>query len=351
MSLTIRFALILLIVATHIPAQVQGDTVPIVLVGCYDGQTYPPKYLVNYTRELTSIAKASLEKAWNEEVDVVEAGDWFFLVDAITMPNVVGAMISITAREGGSVFLSEAASQDFVFSFERGLGLVGIHGVAYAPYFGRISRDVFPLNGDKFASGKISRDGGTTMRLLHEKYVEHPITSNAPDEFEAADGLLVYRESNDDGGWWVPKKGNMSVIYTCRPPGKSGEFPSIVAYEREDGRSVTFAGLKHTDGSGRYEKDLNWYNHSLALPVVRELLSSSLVWVVEPFMEAGRLKVRMNESAQFFGERIGRLEERRALVAEAHGKQGSSAKLEVFLIFLGCGALIGILGYVGFVRG
>ena len=136
--------------------------------------------------------------------------DWYFLLDAITQPNVIGAIISL--REG-LIELPELRQEEFVSSFEGGLGLIGIHALGYSPFAGRISREVFPLDGNKVASGKIHRNKVITSLHTHNKYTDHPINSQSPDVLKIPDSGHVYRDPIPEEGWWTPEEGKMTVLY------------------------------------------------------------------------------------------------------------------------------------------
>jgi hypothetical protein len=347
----LRVAPILVIVlASCIPAALAQEATgvrPVFLVGCYDAQTYPPQYLPNFSSAIADLADTSIKEAYGDSVDVLEVGDWFFLLDAINMPNVVGAVFSVTVREGGRLNMPAGSFDRMMESFEAGQGLVGIHGPAYSPYFGSISRDIFPVDGDGLAGGKISREGGIiTVRHVHRRRADHFITEGTPESFDAADSFLVYRQDGD--GWFTPEEGSMITLYSAQVGNQ--EVPSIIAYERDSGRSVTFTGLKHTDGSGGYEKDRDWYNHSLGLPEVRTILGRSIVWTLEPLMAEGSLQTRSQSSTAYFEEKLGLLSPEEEL---AYGQtrlvEGSGAKA---MVVLAIGALlILLLLYLGFLRG
>jgi hypothetical protein len=347
-----RPALLLLILAMLIsstmPAVLADEIRPKVLVGCFDAQTYPPRYLPNFTSTIVGMAEEGLLEAYGDILDVLDPGDWFFLLDAINMPDVVGAVISLTVREGGTLNLPEASVDRLLGSFEAGLGLVGIHGPAYSPYFGRISREVFPIDGDKLAGGKIARVGKIlTVRHTHEKNEDHFITEGEPDSFEAADSFLVHKGSQD-GSWFVPEEGTVTVLYTAKVG--NVEFPSIMAYERGEGRSVIYTGLKHTDGMGGYKRDRDWYNHSLALPEVRSLLGKSIVWTVEPFLGEAALGRQVEDSTAFFEERFELLSPEEELASGEKGRliRGSASKIAV--VVLVSVLLILAIAYIGFFR-
>jgi hypothetical protein len=344
-------AIIALILGMIPVAQAQEETGirPIFLVGCFDAQTYPPQYLPNYTTAIAELADTSMLEAYGDSADVLEVGDWFFLLEAVNMPNVVGVVLSMTVREGGSLNIPSDSVDRIVESFEAGLGMVAIHGPAYSPYFGRISREVFPVDGNKLGGGKISREGGIiTVRHTHERRADHFITEGAPDSFDAADSFLIYRQE-DGGSGFVPQKGSPVTLYVSQVGGVV--VPSIIAYERESGRSVTFSGLKHTDGAGGYEKDRDWYNHSLALPQVRLLLGRSIVWAVEPLMEPSALESRLQHSADFFGGGLDdlTLEEDASSDDSTRLAQGSLGKMVVALAI--SVLLILAIAYLGFYRG
>lgn len=344
--------LIAILVSTMMPSAFAADepgTRPLVLVACFDAQTYPPQFMPNYTSAIADLVSASLSEAYGGSVDVLESGDWFLLLDAINMPNVVGAVLSITVREGGALHLPAGSADRLLQSFEAGLGLVGIHGPAYSPYFGDISREIFPVDGDDLAGGKINRVGQiVTFQHTHRRKADHFITEGSPEVFEAADSSLIYRQVQE-GSWFTPDSGSMTVLYAAEAG--NIEVPSVIAYEREKGRSVTFTGLKHTDGRGRYEGSRDWYNHSLRLPEVRMLLGKSIVWAVQPLLEAAALEKRIEDSADHFAERLGLLTpeaefgsgERIRLV------EGSGAKLAVALVV--SVLLVIAIAYFGLYRG
>ena len=342
-----RLILLLATVLLVLPAALAEGIAPTVLVGCFDAQTYPPLYQPNFTAAVWELVEESLGEAYGDSVEVLDSGDWFFFMDAVNMPNVVGAVVSLTVREGGTLNLPNGSMDRLVESFEAGLGLVGIHGPAYSPYFGRLSRDVFPVDGDKLAGGKISRvDQIITVRHTHERRADHAITEGGPESFEAADSFLVYRQSQD-GSWFVPEEGTATALYVAKAG--TAEVPSIIAYERGSGRSVTFAGLKHTDGSGGYARDRDWYNHSLGLPEVRSLLGRSIVWAVEPLLERGALEKRVEDSTGFFGERFGMLvPEETASEGGDRLAAGSATKIAAVLVI--SVLLIVAIAYLGFLR-
>jgi len=328
-----------------------GGVAPVIMVGCFDGQTYPVAYMANYTRELVKVAEEYVRSRYGESVYVVGVGDWSFLLDALTFPNVIGAVVALNVREGGQLYLSPLRTSQVVSSFERGLGLVGIQGLGYSPYCGRISREVFPLDANLSAAGRLSRVPVTTLRHTHEKASNHPVNAQAPDRFDAADGMLVYRKPGGEGAWWTPEEGNLTVLYVCKTVGGYSSVPSVVAYEREQGRSVTFAGLKHTDGFGKYEKDLTYYNHSLGIPAVRQIIGESLAWAVQPFAEGAGLKARMEASSAFFAENLGPLFEKMRMAEEAKARQENRVQASVLLLCGASGVAILAIAYLGFARG
>jgi hypothetical protein len=339
--------LIILILMTPPVALAEGIK-PMVLVGCFDAQTYPPRYMPNFTSAVVELAEESLQESYGDSVVVLDPGDWFFLLDAINMPNVVGAFISVTVRAGGALNLPRASVDRLLESFENGLGLVGIHGPAYSPYFGRISREIFPVDGDKLTRGKISRVGQIlTVRYTHEKKADHFVTEGEPDSFEAADSFLIHRGSQG-GSWFIPNEGTLTVLYTAKVG--NVDVPSILTYERGGGRSVTFAGLKHTDGTGGYEKDRDWYNHSLMLPEVRSLLGKSIVWSVEPSLREDAREKTIEESTAFFAERFEQLTPEDELIPGEKDNlvRGSTTKITIVLVVTVL--LMVVITYLGFLR-
>lgn len=334
-----------------IPHFVAGEISPVVIVGCFDGQAYPLSYMANYTQEVAKLVQDYTRDRYGESIQVAAIGDWSFLLDALTFPNVIGAVIALNVREGGQLYLSELRMNEAVSSFEGGLGLVGIQGLGYSPYCGRLSREVFPLDANLSAPGRLIRVPVTTIRHTHQRASINVINQDAPDQFDAADGALVYRKPVAEGGWWTPEEGNLTVLYVCKTVSGYDNVPSIVAYENKEGRSVTFAGLRHTDGSGKYEKDLSYYNHSLGIPAVRQLLGESLVWAVQPLAEGDGLKARMEASSAFFAEKLEPLFEKMRMAEEAKVRLKGRVTARMLLLSGASAAAILALAYIGFVRG
>ena len=128
-------------------------------------------------------------------------------------------------------------------SFEKGLGLVGINFMGYFPSMGLVAERVFPLNATKTASGKVVRGTYVTSQHTHVKLVDNAVTANSPDTMDIPDASLIYHYPVPTEGWWTPAEGEMTVLYACTTASKDGLVPSVVSYERANGRSVTFAGL------------------------------------------------------------------------------------------------------------
>lgn len=328
--------------------EVISEARPLVLVGCFDGQVYPPALCENYTTELLSLARKGVSSQYGDAIEVRSVGDWSLLLDALTMPNVIGAMISL--KEG--IFrLSELRQEEFVSSFEKGLGLVGIHGFGYYPCCGKIAREVFPLDANKTASGRIHRNEVITSVHTHRKVVENAATRDAPDLMDIPDSSLIYRYPMPESGWWAPEEGNMTVLYVCTTASRSREVPSVVLYQRGSGVSITYAGLAHTDATGHYNKDPTWYNHSLSIPAVRGLLADSLLYVLKPFAGENSLNVRMNASRTDLEERLAPLREEAELAKRAEQGHRNAALMGTVLIIGVSFVAIVALAYLGFLRG
>ncbi len=338
---------ILILITVLLVPEVLGDIKPLVLVGCFDGQTFPPLLCANYTSEMVNLATEAVRANYGDEIEVRSFNDWFFFLDAITMPNVIGAILSL--REG--LFQIPALrQQELLTYFERGLGLVGIHGVGYYPCVGNISRDIFPIDGNRIIPGKITRNKVTTSRHTHVKYLNHTINAQSPQILDLPDAGLVYKDPIPEGGWWMPEEGNVTVLYVSTTATPSGEVPSVLLYERKSGRSVYFAGLRHIDSTGRYDKDPNWFNHSLAIPELRQLLTSSLVYVLAPFAGKDSLEARMHESSTYLDEKLATLKREVQMGEEALEKHRNRAIINTVLVAIGSGLASIIVGYFGFVR-
>lgn len=345
-SLPALAVLILLVQPLYaaVPAPAAPSSVdPIFLVGCFDAQRYPPMFCPNYTRALADISSEAIHTSFGEDIEVLEIGDWFFLLDALTQPNVLGGVISVRQ---GLYNLSTLRQRELSESFEDGLGLVGIHAVAYWPFSLGLAERVFPLNATKTSSGRVHRNDVITSRHTHVKVDENEINDGLPDELDVADAEVVYSPVAKDEGEWMPGEGSITVLYECTTAVRDATVPSLVAYERGGGRSVTFAGLGHTDAPGRYEKDLFWYNHSLADPVVRVLLGNSVTYVLGPL--AHSLEQRIETSEEYVNERIGELEaqiERGEAAIE--DRERTAIMTTVVIVALSALAVLGI-GYLGF---
>jgi len=341
-----RSILILLIAVLLVPAAL-CDLKPLVLVGCFDGQIYPPQLCLNYTQDLVDLATEAVRANYADKVEIGTFSDWFFFLDAITMPNVIGAIISL--REG--LFQVPALRQrELLDSFERGLGLVGIHGVGYYPCVGNTSRDVFPLEGTRVIPGKIVRGKVTTSRHTHLKYTNHTINAQSPELLDLPDAGLVFKDPIPEGGWWMPEEGNVTVLYVSTTATQSGDVPSILLYERKSGRSVYFAGLRHIDATGRYDKDPNWFNHSLSIPEVRQLLTRSLVYVLEPFGGENALKLRMEESSTYLEGKLADLRREVETGERALNRQRDRAMAYTLLVAIASAAGVIATAYVAFIR-
>ncbi len=342
-----RLALISSVAVLLLVPQVLSQVKPVVLVGCFNAQFYPPAFCPNYTQVLLDLARDSVKESYGPEIEVKSVSDWFFLLDAIALPNVIGCMISL--REG-LWQLSEMRQEEFIDSFEDGLGLVGIHAVGYSPFMGRVSLEVFPLNGTKIAPGKVHRNKVITSRHTHRKYIDHPITAQSPEEMEIPDAGLIHMNPLPEEGWWTPEEGEITVLYVSPSAVKGKEVPSIVLYERGSSRSVTFAGLRHIDATGRYETDLLWYNHSMGLPEVGQLLADSLVYVLEPLASKDPLDLRMEESRNYLKEKLNALREKDEMAEKALDEQRNRSIANTIVVFALSAAAVLVVGYTGFVK-
>jgi len=328
-------------------SQALAQPKPLVLVGCFDGQVYPPALCENYTSELLSLARDAVNSKYGGSIEVRSLGDWSLLLDALNMPNVIGAMISL--KEG--IFqLSELRQDELVQSFEGGLGLVGIHGFGYYPCCGRIAREVFPLNANKTASGRVHRNKVITSVHTHRRIVENAVTRDLPDIMEVPDSSLIYRSPLPESGWWTPKEGNMTVLYVCTTAVRSREVPSLVLYRRSSGVSISFAGLAHTDAPGHYDKDPIWYKHSLSIPSVRELLANSLIYVLSPFAREEPLEARMSSARTHLDESLAPLREEADLAWKAERSRRNGAVVGTALVVVASAIVLVVLAHFGFLR-
>jgi hypothetical protein len=189
-----------------------------------------------------------------------------------------------------------------------------------------------------------------TSRHTHVKYADHPVTAGLPDLLDLPDAGMVYMDPVPEEGWWTPEEGEMTVLYACDTVPRAGEVPSIVLYERGSGRSVTFGGLRHTDGSGRYERDPVWYNHSMSLPEVRQLLASAMTYVLEPFARKESLDECMEESRTYLENRLDSLRMEIETAAKALDRQRNDAVVQTVLVVGASAAAILVLGYFGLIR-
>ncbi len=328
-------------------SQASGQVRPLVVIGCFDGQPYPPEFCPNYSQAILDLASDALGAEYGPEIEVRTIGDWFFFLDVITMPNVIGGFISL--REG-QFRLSKMRQEEFVAAFEKGLGLVGLNYVGHNSSMGRVAHEVFPLNGTRTAPGRVHRNEIVTSRHTHVRLLEHPATSGVPDTIEIPDSSLVYNFPIPDQGWWTPKEGKMTVLYACTTASAGAEVPSMVLYEREGGRSVTFAGFRHTDAPHLYQRDVGWFNHSLGMPEVRQLLAAALVYALEPYATADPLKARMEESRAFVDEKLHVLQAEVEAAERSVARQRNQSMLLTFVVIgLASVAGAGIVCF-GFVR-
>ena len=341
---------VLLILLAGIAAWMPGaaaDVNPLVVIGCFDGQLYPPAFCPNYSNAVLDIAQQAVAEAYGSEIEVLTIGDWFFLLDALALPNVIGGFISL--REG-HFELSLMRQDELVSHFEGGLGLVGVNYMGYHSSMGRVAEAVFPVNGTKSASGKVHRGNVITSRHIHVLAQEHPIAEGLPGSMDIPDGSLVYHHPIPDAGWWMPQEGEVTAIYHCTTASRERNLPSVILYERSAGRSITLPGFRHTDATGFYERDLGWFNHSLSMPEVRKLIENALVYVLEPFASPEPLRARMEESRAFAEEKLQMLKDeaetaRRSL--EAQRRQ--SMIMTAVVVIISIVAILGIV-YMGFIR-
>lgn len=321
---------------------------PLVIIACFDGQPYPPEFCPNYSQAVLELASEAVRERYGSEIEVRTIGDWFFLLDALNLPNVIGGLVSL--REG-QFRLSTMRQEEFVAAFERGLGLVGINYMGHHSSMGKVAEVVFPLNATKSASGKVVRGTVVTSQHTHVKLVDNPVTENSPVTMDVPDASVVYHDPVPQEGWWTPTVGEMTVLYACTTASRDRQLPSVVLYEREGGRSVTFAGLRHTDAPGLYERDLGWFNHSFSRPEVRQLLKDALLYALEPFASAEPLGSRMEEINLFVEEKLDSLRAEVEAAEESLGRQRrESMMLTVLVIGLSCLAGAGI-AYFGLIRG
>jgi hypothetical protein len=344
-ALCLLAALLLMVLSL---SQATCEVKPLVIVACFDGQPYPPEYCPNYSQAILGLATEAVRETYGSEIEVRTIGDWFFLLDVLSLPNVIGGLVSL--REG-QFRLSDMRQEAFVASFERGLGLVGINYMGQHSSMGRVAEAVFPLNATKAGSGKIVREAVVTAQHTHVKLVDNPVTENSPETMDIPDASVVYHHPVPSEGWWTPAAGEMTVLYACTTADRDAQVPSIVLYEREGGRSVTFAGLRCTDATGLYERDIGWFNHSFSRPEVRQLLRDALVYVLEPYASAEPLNSRMEEIKVFVEEKLRSLRIEVDAAEESLGRQRrESAMLTAIVLVLSCLAAAGIV-YVGFLRG
>jgi len=336
---------LLTLLAVSSPAQ---SARPVFLVGCFNGQTYPPTFCENFTAAVSRVARDAVARELGEEVSVRIVSDWQLLLDELNMPNVVGGLISI---KQGLFHLPELRQAELIDSFKRGLGLVGIHGVGYVPCFGNVSVLVFPLGGNKVAAGCIHRNKYITSVHTHVKLVNMSITAGLPETLILPDSGVVYRYPIPASGWWTPPEGNLTVLYMCTSANKSFPVPSIIAYQNTKGRSVTFAGLEHTDSTGRYSRDPGWFYHSLSVPEVRELLSRSVSYVLEPYAQRDILGSRVSEAESFFDSKLRSLEEELDRAERAKRSRRAAALFQTLLISGASAALCVLIFYYGFLHG
>jgi hypothetical protein len=128
------------------------------------------------------------------------------------------------------------------------------------------------------------------------------------------------------------------------------EVPSVILYERDSGRSISFPGLRHTDATGRYEKDLGWYNHSMAIPEFRQLLARSMLHVLEPFASEEPLGERMDYSREFLDGALHSLQlevETADAALDRYRDRSTRNTILVVVVALLCTAA---LAYSGFIR-
>ena len=328
-------------------AQVHGQVKPLVVIGCFDGQQYPPEFCPNYSQAVLDLAEKVVGDAYGAEIEVRTIGDWFFLMDALTLPNVIGGVVSL--REG--LFqLSNMRQNDLVSSFGKGLGLVGINYMGSQSAMGRVAELIFPLNATKTASGKVVRGTYVTSQHTHVKLVDNPITRNSPDTMGIPDSSLIYHYPVSKEGWWTPADGEMTVLYACTTATAEARVPSVILYERGNGRSVALAGLRHNDATGAYQKDLGWFNHSFSLPEVRQLLGDALVYVLEPFASADSLEARMEEGRLFVEERLQSLEAEVQTARDSVRRERNESMVSTMVV-VGLSVVAGgVIVYLGFIR-
>ncbi len=320
---------------------------PLVVIGCFDGQQYPPEFCPNYSRAVLDLAGKAVGDAYGAGIEVRTIGDWFFLLDVLTLPNVIGGVVSL--REG--LFqLSNMRQGDLVSSFEKGLGLVGINYMGHYSSMGRVAEMVFPLNATKTAAGKVVRGKYVTSQHTHVKLVDNPITRDLPDTVAIPDSSLIYHYPVPEQGWWTPAEGEMTVLCACTTAIANAQVPSVVLYERGNGRSVALAGLRHNDARGYYQRDLGWFNHSLSLPEVRQLLGNALVYALEPFAGADSLKARMEASRLFVEERLQSLQAEVETAKDSVRRQRNDSMVSTLIVIGLSVVAAGVIVYFGFIR-
>jgi hypothetical protein len=320
---------------------------PLVVIGCFDGQAYPPEFCPNYSRNIRDLVAGPISEAYGDEIEVVTVGDWFFFLDALSLPNVIGGVISL--REG-MFSMSQMRQEELLTAFENGLGLIGMNAMCYNTTMGKVAHAVFPVNGTKTVAGKIKRGTLVTSRHTHLKRAENEITAGLPEVMEIPDSSMFYNHPPKEEGWWTPEEGEMTVLYVSNTAVRDDEVPSIILYERESGRSVSLPGLRHTDAPGRYQKDLGWYNHSMAMPELRQLLVNSLVYVLEPFASEEPLKTRMEQSREFLEGGLQSLQLEVETAESALKKHENRAMTNTLL--MGVLAILGVVvvAYLGFLK-
>jgi len=328
-------------------AEASCQVKPLVVIACFDGQKYPPEFCPNYSKVVFEFARKAVGDAYGPDIEVRTIGDWFFLLDVLTLPNVIGGLISL--REG-QFQLSNMRQDDLVAAFGKGLGLVGINYMGHYSSMGRVAEIVFPLKATKTVSGKIVRGTYVTSQHTHVKLVDNPVTRNSPETMSIPDSSLAFHDPVSKEGWWTPAEGSMTVLYACTTASADANVPSVILYERDNGRSVTLAGLRHNDATGLYQRDPGWFNHSLSLPQVRQLLGDSLVYVLEPFASAEPLKARMEESLLFVEERLKSLQAEVETAKDSVRRQRNESMTSTLVLIGLSGVAAVVIVYFGFIR-
>ncbi len=329
-------------------AQAFCQVKPLVIIACFDGQLYPPAFCPNYSEAVLDLATEAVHERYGSEIEVRTIGDWFFLLDILNLPNVIGGLISL--REG-QFQLSKMRQEEFVASFEKGLGLVGINYMGHHSSMGKVAEAVFPLNATKSASGKVVRGALVTSQHTHVKLADNPVTENSPETMDVPDAGLVFHHPVSQEGWWTPAAGEMTVLYACTTASTDAQVPSVVLYEREGGRSVTLAGLRHNDAPRLHERDLGWYNHSFSRPEVRQLLKDSLLYVLEPYASAGPLESRMDEINLFVEEKLESLRSEADAAEESLDRQKRESLMLTAIVIGLSGIACASIVYFGLARG